>query len=262
MQGPYKVAADTFVVPSYVPIPHVGNVYHNTMVIKGEEPMVIDTGVSVYREHYLENLFSLVDPLDVRWLFLSHEDRDHSGNLMEALAMCPSARLVTNFVGVGKLSEDFTLPMGRVYFANDGDTFDVGDRTISVMRPPLFDSSATRGFWDPKNELFFSADCFGAVVTQEYEDAADVPADEFEHGFFWFNRANHAWHEFTDPAKVCAQIDRVRVLGAKTLVTSHGPAAHSGIDALCDLLARIPSMESQSLPSQADLEADLAAASG
>jgi flavorubredoxin len=29
-------------------------------------------------------VFSLVDPKDVQWIFLSHDDVDHSGNLDEA----------------------------------------------------------------------------------------------------------------------------------------------------------------------------------
>jgi flavorubredoxin len=262
MLGPIKVNDETYVVPSHLPIPHVGLLYHNTFVIKGEQPMIVDTGVTVHREHYLENLFSLVDPVDVRWLFLSHEDRDHSGSLMQVLEMCPNARLVSNFVGVGKLSEEFALPMDRVYLANDGDSLDIGDRVLSIMRPPVFDSPATRGFWDPKNEVFFSADSFGTVIPEEAEDVADVPADAFAHGFFWFNRANHAWHELADPAKVDAQIDRVRALGAKTLMSAHGPVAHGRTDELCDMLAQVSRMPRQELPSQADLEADLAAGSG
>ena len=41
----------------------------------------MDTGVASNRERYLEDVFSLVEPEDVRWVFLSHDDVDHTGNV-------------------------------------------------------------------------------------------------------------------------------------------------------------------------------------
>ena len=66
-------------------------VYLNSMVILGEEPMIVDTGTPANREQWLKDVFSLVEPEDVRWIFLSHDDVDHTGNLDEAMTACPNA---------------------------------------------------------------------------------------------------------------------------------------------------------------------------
>jgi flavorubredoxin len=153
MQTPYRVADNTFVLPSKLPIPGHGLLYLNATVIKSKEPVLVDTGAPAFREEYLQTVCSLVEPQDIRWIYLSHDDRDHSGNLMPLLELCPHARVVTNLFGAGRLSEEWNLPMERVTFVNDGDRFSAGDRMLTAIRPPLFDSPATRGLWDPKSQV-------------------------------------------------------------------------------------------------------------
>jgi flavorubredoxin len=254
MQSPIQVAEETFVLPTGFSLPGFGILYINAMVIRGQEPILVETGAPVFRDEYLETAFSLVDPEDVRWIFLSHDDRDHSGNIMQVLAACPNARLVTNFVGLGRMSEEFDLPPRRVYFLNDGETFNAGDRTLAAIRPPYYDSPATRGLWDPSTGVYFAADAFGAVVQEECEDVGDVPADVYTEGFNWFNRANNPWHEVTDPAKVNSVVDRIRALEPKVIVSVHGPSATGRSDQLCAMLAQIATMDRLVLPTQAEFE--------
>ncbi len=139
MSRAYQVATETYVIPETLPVPGVGKLPVNAMVIRGQQPMLLDTLAIVHRNTFLKEAFALVDPKDVRWLFISHEDRDHTGSIMQVLEQCPKARLITNYLGLGKLGEEFTIPLDRVYFLNDGDTLDIGERTVTAVRPPLYD---------------------------------------------------------------------------------------------------------------------------
>ncbi|MGH9223947.1 MAG: MBL fold metallo-hydrolase [Acidimicrobiales bacterium] len=254
METPIAVADDTWVLPLPFAIPGIGTLYVNSMVIKGEEPILIDTGAPIFRQAYLDAAFNLVDPEDVRWIFLSHDDRDHSGNLIQVLEACPNARLITNFVGVGRMGEEWHLPMDRINFANHGDRFRAGDRELVAIRPPYYDSPATRGLWDAKTGVYYSADAFGAVVPTSCASTAEVPADAYREGFNWFNRANHPWHEVVDPAKIDAELDVIRSLETSVIVSAHGPAAFGVSQHLCDLLSGVATLDPLGLPSQADLE--------
>lgn len=260
MEDPVLVGDDTWVLPTPFEIPRMGKLYVNTLVIKSREPVLIDTGAPVFRDDYLRRVSEIVDPEDVRWIFLSHDDRDHSGNIMQVLEMCPNARLITNFVGLGRMAEEWQFPMPRVYFANDGDRFDVGDRELVAIRPPFFDSPATRGLWDSSTGVYFSADAFGAVVPESCTDARDVPSDTYMAGFNWFNRANHPWHVLTDPDKIDAEVDKIRRLDPRVIVSTHGPAAPDISTQLCDMLSAVSTMEPLALPDQAMLEQMLAGA--
>src|SRR3954447_17415303 len=71
---PTKIARDTWVIHSVQPA--LGEplfVYLNSMVILGAEPMIVDTGTIANWEQWLTHVFSLVEPEDVQWIYLSHD---------------------------------------------------------------------------------------------------------------------------------------------------------------------------------------------
>ena len=254
----YQVAEDTFVLPSALPVPGIGYLPVNAMVIRGEQPMILDTLAPVHRDEFHEKVFSVVEPKDVKWIFISHEDRDHSGSLGQLLEECPDAKVITNFLGLGKLSEEFTIPLDRVYLLNDGDTLDIGDRTLTAVRPPLFDSSATRGIYDPKTDVYFAADCFGAVQEDPVAFVDDMPAKDYEEGFFWMNRVNHVWYHHIPSTVIEETAVHIRELDPSIIVSGHGPTERHDPMKLCDWIVKIGDMDPVPMPSQADFEKMLA----
>ena len=252
----YKIADDAFVIPAALPVPGVGKLPVNAMVLLGKEPMLLDTLAIVHRDQFLEEAFNIVDPKDVRWLFLSHEDRDHSGSIMQVLERCPNAKLVTNFLGLGKLHEEFDVDYRRVHILNDGDSLDIGDRTVHAIRPPLYDSSATTGIWDPKSGIYYGADCFGTVVDGEvphYND--ELSKSVFEDGYYFMNRANHIWFEHVKPEAIAAAAEKIKSLDARILVSGHGPVERRDVNRVCDMIKRIGDMPAIQLPNNEQFEA-------
>jgi flavorubredoxin len=108
----------------------------NTMVITGDEPVIVDTGLALTRDGWMERTFELVDPDDVRWIYLSHDDGDHTGNLVQVLERCPNATLITNWFSVERMMGDVQLPLDRMQWINDGDSF--GDETSTARRRAVF----------------------------------------------------------------------------------------------------------------------------
>jgi flavorubredoxin len=255
----YQVADESFVLSAPLPIPGVGVLPINAAVIRAKEPVLLDTSAPIHRSAYLAAVSALLDPRDVRWIFLTHDDRDHSGNLLQVLELCPNARLITTFAGLGRMSEEWQLPPHRVLLLNDGEQFEAGDRSFVAVRPPVFDAPGTRGLFDTKTRVYFSVDAFGAPVEKICADSSEVPAELYESNLLWFNRVNHPWHELIDASKFEAQVDRIRRLHAETIVSGHGPVVHGRSDEVCALLSRVAHLEAVPLPSQKDLMA-LAAA--
>ena len=150
-QDPYRIATDTWIIPQIEPAGPGRFVSINSMVITAAEPVIVDTGCAINRDRWLEQAFSIVDPADVRWVFLSHADRDHIGNVDAVLAACPQATLVTTHWGVIYMLADGTPPLHRVCWVNDGDGFDAGDRTLRAVTPPLWDGASTRRSVRPRH---------------------------------------------------------------------------------------------------------------
>ncbi len=110
-------------------------IHLNSMVITGREPIVVDTGAGVARDLWFEAVEAVVDPADVRWIFLSHDDPDHTGNLLEMLDRAPRATLVTNWFTVERLSASYQLPMDRMRWVNEDESFHAGDRELRAVLP-------------------------------------------------------------------------------------------------------------------------------
>ena len=92
----------------------------------------------------------------MRWIFLSHDDVDHSGNLDEVMTACPNAQLVCNWAMVERHTNCFDFPLDRCRWVMDGESLDIGDRTLQLFRPPVYDSPTTRGLFDPKTRVYWA----------------------------------------------------------------------------------------------------------
>lgn len=128
MLKPYRATADTYVIPSYLPVPGLGKIAINSYLIQAREPILVNAGMPVVRQEFLETLWSLIDTQDLRWVFLTHDDGDHTGGLMEVLEAAPQARMITNFIGLARLNTAYHIPVKRVQLLNPGQHFSAGDR--------------------------------------------------------------------------------------------------------------------------------------
>ena len=153
--APTKVAADTWVIHSVQEA--LGQplfVQLNSMVILGAQPMIVDTGTIANRAQWLEDVFSLVEPGDVRWIFLSHDDHDHIGNLEPVLEQCPQATLVASWSITSRLGGDVPLPPFAPEFGDlKRDLVQRGDDGILLARQRGVTGEFVEGLLDESAEL-------------------------------------------------------------------------------------------------------------
>jgi flavorubredoxin len=226
IRDPYRIAADTWVIPEIVPAGAGQMAALNSMAVTGAEPVLVDTGNLLSRREWLDAAFSIIEPADVRWVFLSHDDHDHSGNLPVVMELCPNATLIATHFTVIRLSREMDLPLHRMRWINPGERFDAGDRELVAVRPPVFDSPVTRGLFDPRTGVYWAADAFAAATPGYVTDAADVPFDEWKESLLLFNRMLSPWHTLTDAARWSAHVRQSESLGATVVAAGHTPALH------------------------------------
>jgi flavorubredoxin len=220
---PELIAPDTFLIPNLAPGPDGLYLPVNSMVIRGREPVIVDTGAPVHREAWLEKVFAVVEPEDVRWIFLSHDDGDHTGGLLDVLERCPRATLVTNFFSVERLQlEKPALPLARMRWVEPGGSFDAGDRMLKLFRPPVFDGPTSRGLFDPKSGAMWIVDGF-ACFTPGTLDADEMPQELLAQVMPALGSAISPWHAWLDGAAYARHVAAVEGLGASTVASAHGP---------------------------------------
>jgi flavorubredoxin len=258
---PYRVAPDTYVIPELVGGPPGTYVAMNSMVITGAEPVIVDTGNELSRTEWMNAAFSIVDPADVRWVFLSHDDHDHIGNLTAVLDACPRATLVTNWFTVERIHRAMEVPLERMRWVNPGESFDAGDRKLVAIRPPIFDSPTTRGLYDASTGVYWAADCFASLLPGAVTETDDVPDELWRESLTFFAQMVSPWVHLTDPARFTPTVDAIADLDVTTIAGGHmarlrGPRISEALD----LLRELPESPVPALPGQADLDTLLLAA--
>lgn len=257
----YRIRKDVSVLGDHLEVPGLGFLPVNAFVIHAAQPVVVDSGLGLHDRDFLGCLAEVIDPADVRWVWLTHPDRDHTGGLFALLDAAPQARVVTTFVGAGIMSTEHPLPMDRIYLLNPGQSLDVGDRRLTGFRPPLYDSPATVGILDTSNGVCLSSDCFGAPMPTaglaDSERIADASSGELRAAQLLWATADSPWVHAVDPAKYAASFGPLRDFSPSAVLSTHLPPVVGDTDALLATMLDAPHAGPFTGPDQAALEAML-----
>jgi flavorubredoxin len=262
MDKPYQAMPDIEVLPAHFPIPGMGLLPVNAFVIKSKEPVLVDTGMGIDSERFLKALESIIDPQELKWVWLTHDDADHTGSLRKVLEAAPGARFVANALAVLRLNSVWQVPMDRVYWLNPGGSIDVGDRKLTAIRPPLFDNPSAIGIYDNKSEVFFSVDCFGGIFPSPAQNADDIAERELAQGMITWATADSPWVHMVKIGEFNQALDKIRKIGPKMILSSHLPLARGRTEQFLEWLAKVPSATPFVSPDQTALEQILAQMKG
>ena len=213
----------------------------------------------------MASLRSVIDPSDLRWIWLTHTDFDHIGSLHRLLDENERVRVITGFLGLGIMGlSGSPLPAERAYLINPGQTIDVGDRVLTAVRPPAFDNPITQGLYDDRSGILFSSDCFGALVEDEVPEHAEALSDEeLRRGQILWATVDSLWLHHVDRSVFASELDRIRALQPTMILSGHLPAAQgSSLERLLDALDAVPDAPAFVGPDQAALERMLAGVIG
>jgi Metallo-beta-lactamase superfamily len=251
MNEPIRVTEDIYALPAHVTIPGVGVLPVNAFLILGEEPVLVDTGVAVESEGFLAALRSLVEPERLKWIWVTHDDTDHTGNLQEVVRLAPQAKLLTHAFAALRMGAHWPIPLDRVYALTPGERIDVGNRELTVTKPLLFDNPMSLGLFDQRSRTLFSVDTYGAILPRESRNAADFSPEELRQGITMWEGFDSPWVQLLDPQKFAELLEEVRQLAPERILSSHLPPAENMTGSLLEIVAALPAAEPFVPPNQA-----------
>lgn len=256
-----RVAPDVVALSAALPGPGGMALPVNAYCVLGQEPVLVDTGLSPLGERFREELWGLVEPSDLRWIVVTHDDRDHTGSLRTILDQAPHATVVTNFVSMVKIGEDWPLPMDRLRLVNAGDRLEIGDDVLDAFRPPTYDSPGTLAFHALRRGTCFSSDCFGAFVPDTVDLAAsaeDLPEDDYTAGVAVFASALSPWMHDLATDRWHAVLADLCKREIATFLSTHGLPVRERLAPLLDTAVRFPTGPAFVPPAQEFVESVLA----
>lgn len=241
--GARRVAPDVTSLTGFVPIGPLGLLPVNAHFIHAREPILVDASAVAFREPFLQALGELIDLRDLKWIYVSHADLDHIGNLDAVLALAPNARVVLPSLGAAKLGLRGDFDMRRLLPMDHGQRLDLGDRELVLLKPPVYDAPEATGFFDTCTRVLYTVDSFGALLDAPHEDSAAIPAATLRDGMAAWAGIDAPWLGMVDKARLGALLADIDRLSPSAIISGHLPAAAGAtirrvLDNLLDALAR------------------------
>ncbi|GAB2187810.1 oxygen-binding di-iron domain-containing protein [Roseibium sp. LAB1] len=237
MQGVQRVSAQWSALPSWLPVPGLGGLPVNSFLLKGRDPVLVDTGLGSLGASFVEALQQEVDLDDLRWIWLSHTDPDHIGNLESVLDIAPNAKVVTNFLGMGKMNLA-GMDISRVHLLNPGESLQLSDRKLVPVRPPYYDAPETMGFFDDLERALFAADAFGAILPEPAATIDDVSHETLRDGLVAWSSIDAPWLTAVDRETFGKTLKSMERLDPNIILSGHLPLARKSADPLTGIVER------------------------
>lgn len=194
---------------------------YNSYLIQGEEKTaLIEVCHDTYFEQYLENIRAVTEPEKIDYIILNHCEPDHSGALARLLPLCKNASVIASRAGALYLKNITNCADLKVQTVNDGDSIDLGGKTLSFINAPFLHWPDSMFTWCPEEKTLFPCDFFGAHYCEPYVfDYNTVYPDKYETAFKGYYDA------IFGPFKpyVLKGLEKIKDLEISYICTSHGP---------------------------------------
>jgi flavorubredoxin/rubredoxin len=200
---------------SLIPLPD-GTTYNSYFVQGSKKSALIDAVDPAMKKVLFERLKDQkVSSID--YVIANHAEQDHSGTIPDVLAAYPMARLVTSTKGKGLLIDMLGVAENRITTVKDGETLDLGDKTLQFVEFPWVHWPETMLTWLPEQKILFSCDLFGSHLAAPELFVADEAAVLLS--------AKRYYAEIMMPFRTTIEknLGKVIKLEPQMIAPSHGP---------------------------------------
>lgn len=222
--GARRAAPDVTTFSGFFPIGPLGLLPANSHFIHARDPILVDTNGVAFQDDYLAALREIIDPEDLKWIYVSHTDLDHIGNLDKVMALAPNARVVVPGLGAAKFGLRERFDMSRLVPMDHGQRLDLGDRELVLLKPPTYDAPETTGFFDTKTRVLFSVDSFGALLDAPYEETEAIPEATLRDCMTMWAGIDAPWLGMVDKTRLGHLLGDILRLDPSTIISGHLPA--------------------------------------
>jgi len=220
MPGIYWVGVEDWnrrIFDALIPLP-MGTSYNAYLVVGKEKTALVDTVQNNFAEEMLQKIGKVIDPEKINYLVMNHAEPDHASAIPRVTAVAKNAKLVVTKVGVDMAKVFYDVPSERTIMVKDGDTLDLGGKTLRFIDAPWLHWPETMFTYCVEDKVLFPCDFFGAHIAKSklYDDeVGDVVLPE----------AKRYYAEIMMPFPVAIQraLDKVKSLDLKMIAPSHGP---------------------------------------
>jgi len=206
---------------------------YNAYLLKTEKPTVIDTVDMEFGREFVEYLSEFIDPNEIQYIVINHTEPDHSGGLAALAGRAPNATIVCTELAVNELKEMYKLHARNFLVVKDGDTLDIGGKTLKFKETPYLHTEETMITYCVEDKILFPCDIFSTHVATTETLFADQAGYDITDDFIgYYNAIIHPHRRY-----VRTLIEALKELDVQMIAPSHGFILQSNIEKYIDLYA-------------------------
>ena len=214
------------------PLPH-GVTYNAYVVVGREATALIDTVHEDYAYEYLGRVMDAVGDLSkVKYLVVNHLEPDHHGATPYVLSRLKHVKAVVSTTAARLLRTLYDIPEDRLIVVKDGDTLDLGGRTLRFISAPWLHWPETMFTYLQEDKILFTCDAFGSYGLLEkglFDDEVELADYIKEARRYYANIVAKYGRNVLDALK------KIEGLEVKMIAPSHGPIYRSHISEIIAL---------------------------
>ncbi|MCD6259377.1 MAG: FprA family A-type flavoprotein [Helicobacteraceae bacterium] len=187
------------------------------LIVQNGVGVLIDPGSESIFEELYDAVSAHVDPQNIKYIFLSHQDPDVSGSITQ-WSISTKAKFVMSALWVRFMSHYGFMDMARIMALPDhGAKLNFGKEYLKFVPAHFLHSPGNFTLYDSKSKIAFSGDIGAAIVTSIDSQKVVENFEEHKGEMLGFHKRYMASN------KVCrAWAKKMRALDVETIAPQHG----------------------------------------
>jgi Uncharacterized flavoproteins len=203
---------------------------YNSYLLNTEKPTVIDTVDISFGREYVDNLKSIIELDKIKYIVINHTEPDHSGSLRSLASKATNAVIVCTKPAVNELKEMYKLHDREFLVVGDGDTLDIGGKTLRFIETPYLHTEETMITYCEEDKILFPCDIFSTHVAN-YEYFNDMAKENIMEDFIgYYTLIMHPHRRY-----VQNMIEKIKNIDIKIIAPSHGYIIRDNVQSFIDV---------------------------
>jgi len=203
---------------------------YNSYLLMAEKPTVIDTVDLSFGKEFVDNLKSIIELDKIKYIVINHTEPDHSGALGGLAAKAKNAIIVCTKLAVIELKEMYKLYDREFLIVGDGDTLDIGGKTLNFIETPYLHTAETMITYCLEDKILFPCDIFSTHVAN-YDYFNDMAKEDITADYIgYYKLIMHPHRRY-----VQNMINKIKDLDIQIIAPSHGYILRENVQSFIDI---------------------------
>lgn len=211
----------------------LGVTYNSYLIVGNEKTALIDTVADGFYLELEANIKAVLGDRRLDYIVVNHMEQDHSGSIELLKKEYPEVTIVGNAKTADMLNGFYGINQG-VHIVKDGDTLDLGGKTLTFYMTPMLHWPETMMTYLTQEGVLFSGDafgCFGAL-------AGAVVDSDLNPGMYWMEMYRYyAAIVAKYGISVKNAMKKLAALDLQYIASTHGPVWHDNLQRVVGIYA-------------------------